>query len=637
LTALARDGRFDTLIGRIDEISRIIHILSRRTKNNPVLIGDPGVGKTAVVEGLAQKIVNGSVPEPLKGKRVVTIDMAALIAGTSHRGQFEERLKNVLDEVIKAQGQIIMFIDEIHTIVGAGNAEGAMDAANILKPALAKGEIQLIGATTIDEYRKRVEKDKALERRFQTIIVNEPSISETKEIIQGLKEKYEKFHQVKITDSAVDWAVELSDRYIADRFLPDKAIDLIDEACAMVRISQVKEPENLREVEKEINELKQTIKESPTEGNRQKLEKLEVVKKELLEIWTKTKLEEIPPVTKESVAKIVSRSTGIPVTDLSEEEKQRLSNLESRIHERLVGQDEAVLAISESVRRARAGLKNPARPIGTFMFLGPTGVGKTELAKALTQVLYGSDELLVRLDMTEYMEKHTVSKMIGSPPGYIGFEEAGQLTEIVRRRPFSVILLDEVEKAHPEVFNILLQIMDDGRLTDSHGRTVDFKNAIIIMTSNIGSGTMTTQSIGFDSPQKKNEFLYNDMKEHVLLELKSNFSPEFLNRVDEVIVFRPLNADEVFDIVIKELGKTSKLLELQKISVNFDKSLVKFLSKGGFSKEYGARPLKRLIQKTVENPLSDMIIRSQIKSGDTVDISAIKDKVTIKVLEKAVI
>ncbi|PIS23186.1 ATP-dependent Clp protease ATP-binding subunit ClpC [candidate division WWE3 bacterium CG08_land_8_20_14_0_20_40_13] len=637
LTLMAQEGKLDPVIGRAEEISRIIHILSRRTKNNPVLIGDPGVGKTAVVEGLAQKIVEGSVPEPLKGKRVVTIDMASMIAGTSHRGQFEERLKNVLDEVIGAQGQIIMFIDEIHTIVGAGSAEGAMDAANILKPALSKGEIQLIGATTIDEYRRRIEKDKALERRFQTILINEPTISQTKEIIYGLKEKYEKFHQVAITNDAVTASVELSDRYISDRFLPDKAIDLIDEACAMVRIAQVKEPENLKEVEKEINELREAVKNNPDGSLKEKLIQLESVKKELLEIWTKTKLEDIPEVSKNDVAKIISRATGIPLEDLSEEERERLAHLENKLHERMVGQEEAVKAVSESVRRARAGLKNPQRPIGTFMFMGPTGVGKTELAKALTQVLYGSDELLVRLDMTEYMEKHTVSRMIGSPPGYVGFEDAGQLTEIVRRKPFSVVLFDEIEKAHPEVFNILLQIMDDGRLTDSHGRTVDFKNTILIMTSNLGSQTVRMPSIGFGGDLGKKLVGYEEMKEKILSELKTSFSPEFLNRVDEVLVFKPLSGEDIKAIVSKELKKTALLLDNQGINVIFSESCLSYLSQNGFSEEYGARLLKRLIQKTVENPLSDMIIRGEAKGGDTVEVFLVKGQIKVKVLEKALV
>jgi len=636
LTKYALEGRLDPVIGRTEEISRIIHILSRRTKNNPVLIGDPGVGKTAIVEGLAQKIVEGTVPETLRGKRVVTIDLALVVAGTAHRGQFEERLKNILSEVISAQGQIIMFIDEIHTIVGAGSAEGAMDAANILKPALAKGEIQLIGATTLDEYRKRIEKDKALERRFQTIIVLEPTPAESKSILIGLKEKYEKFHQVKISIDAINSAVELSDRYISDRFLPDKAIDLIDEACAMVRIAQVKEPENLKEVEREIVFLKN---QESSEINKSRLLDLERVKKELMDIWTKTKLEDIPEVTKNDVAKIVSKATGIPLSDLSEEERERLASLESRIHERIVGQAEAVKLISESIKRARAGLKNPTRPIGSFMFLGPTGVGKTELAKALTEVLYGSDNLLVRMDMTEYMEKHTVSKIIGSPPGYVGFEEAGQLTEIVRRKPFSVILFDEIEKAHPDIFNILLQIMDDGRLTDSHGRMVDFKNTIIILTSNLGSKISNFPSIGFNESKAMESFdeLYEDNKEKVLKELKSSFSPEFINRLDDIIVFRPLSKADIKQIVAKELNKVEQLLKGQEVSIKFNEGLLNYLSENGFSSDYGARMLKRLILKTVENPLSDMIISGVIKRGDLIEFNFAKNKADIKVKEGALV
>jgi len=636
LTKYALEGRLDPVIGRTEEISRIIHILSRRTKNNPVLIGDPGVGKTAIVEGLAQKIVEGTVPETLRGKRVVTIDLALVVAGTAHRGQFEERLKNILSEVISAQGQIIMFIDEIHTIVGAGSAEGAMDAANILKPALAKGEIQLIGATTLDEYRKRIEKDKALERRFQTIIVLEPTPAESKSILIGLKEKYEKFHQVKISIDAINSAVELSDRYISDRFLPDKAIDLIDEACAMVRIAQVKEPENLKEVEREIVFLKN---QESSEINKSRLLDLERVKKELMDIWTKTKLEDIPEVTKNDVAKIVSKATGIPLSDLSEEERERLASLESRIHERIVGQAEAVKLISESIKRARAGLKNPTRPIGSFMFLGPTGVGKTELAKALTEVLYGSDNLLVRMDMTEYMEKHTVSKIIGSPPGYVGFEEAGQLTEIVRRKPFSVILFDEIEKAHPDIFNILLQIMDDGRLTDSHGRMVDFKNTIIILTSNLGSKISNFPSIGFNESKAMESFdeLYEDNKEKVLKELKSSFSPEFINRLDDIIVFRSLSKADIKQIVAKELNKVEQLLKGQEVSIKFNEGLLNYLSENGFSSDYGARMLKRLILKTVENPLSDMIISGVIKRGDLIEFNFAKNKADIKVKEGALV
>ena len=636
LTQMARDGKLDPVIGRTTEIQRIIHILSRRTKNNPVLIGDPGVGKTAIVEGLAQKVVEGSVPEPLKGKRIISVDMASLIAGTVHRGQFEERLKNVLGEVIGAQGQIILFVDELHTIVGAGASEGSIDAANILKPALSRGEMQLIGATTIDEYRRRIERDKALERRFQTIIVPEPTVAETKEIIQGLKARYEKFHQVEITSEAIEASVIMSDRYVSDRFLPDKAIDLIDEACAMVRISQVKEPENLKEVEKEILVLKEKEKTAETSEKAlltARLESLLLIKKELMEIWTKTKLEDIPQITRNDIAKIISKATGIPLEELSQEERQKLVNLEMLIHKRVVGQDEAIKVISEAIRRARAGVKNPARPIGSFMFLGPTGVGKTELAKALTQVLYGNDELLVRIDMSEYMEKHAVSRIIGSPPGYVGYEEAGQLTEIVRRKPFSVILFDEIEKAHHEVFNILLQVMEDGRLTDSHGRVVDFKNTILIMTSNLGSVASKMPSIGF-TDEDATVSAYKMAESKIMAEVKSNFAPEFVNRVDEIIIFKPLSKDETNQIVVKELEKVNAMLAMQEIALTYDNKTIAYLSKEGFSEEYGARMLKRIIQKHVENPISDLLISGKIVAGDTVALDILEKQVKISVCEK---
>ncbi|MBU1104989.1 ATP-dependent Clp protease ATP-binding subunit [Candidatus Parcubacteria bacterium] len=639
LTEMARVGKLDPVIGRANEILRIVHILSRRTKNNPVLIGDPGVGKTAIVEGLAQKVVEGSVPEQLKGKRIVSIDMASLVAGTAHRGQFEERLKKVLEEVISTQGQVILFIDEMHTIVGAGAAEGSVDAANILKPALSRGEMQLIGATTIDEYRKRIERDKALERRFQTIYVSEPTVDETREIIKGLKIKYEKFHQVEITPEAIEAAVTMSDRYISDRFLPDKAIDLIDEACAMVRISEVKEPENLKEVEKEIQVVKEAEKLAGGEEKlrcEKRLEELSVIKKELMEIWTKTKLEDIPPITRNDVAKIISKATNIPLEDLSQEERLKLANLESLIHKRVVGQDLAVKAVSEAVRRARAGVKNPARPIGSFIFLGPTGVGKTELAKALTQVLYGSDEMLVRIDMSEYMEKHAISKMIGSPPGYVGYDEAGQLTEIVRRKPFSVVLFDEIEKAHPEVFNILLQIMEDGRLTDSHGRAVDFKNTILILTSNLGSQVAKIPSIGFADGSKASSS-YALMESKIMAEVKNNFAPEFVNRLDEIIIFKPLSEKETNEIVVKELEKVNAMLGLQQVTLTYDKKAVLYLAKIGFSEEYGARMLKRTIQKYIENLVSDMIIGGQIKSGDSISLDILEKQVKIAVCEKVTV
>ncbi|MCX6784112.1 MAG: AAA family ATPase [candidate division WWE3 bacterium] len=624
LTKLAAEDKLDPVIGRKDEIERVIHILSRRTKNNPVLIGDPGVGKTAIVEGLAQRIASGQIPETLQGKKVVSLDLAALLAGTGHRGQFEERLKDVINEVIRAQGQVILFVDELHTVVGAGAAEGAMDAANILKPALARGELQLVGATTLDEYRKRIEKDAALERRFQPIVVPEPSMEETFEILKGLRERYERHHKVKITDEALLAAASLSDRYISDRFLPDKAIDLVDEACAQVRISQIKEPENLKTVEKELVVAKEA-------HDSLQIAKLEKVRQELVDLWTRTKLEDIPSVVKRDIARVVSRSTGIPVEELSLEEKARLLHLEERIHEHIVDQQEAVQVVSEAIRRGRAGLKNPKRPIGSFLFLGPTGVGKTELAKALALVLYGSPDMMVRLDMSEYMEKHTVSKMVGAPPGYIGFEEGGQLTEIVRRKPFSIILLDEIEKAHPDVFNMLLQIMEDGRLTDAHGRLVSFKNVILIMTSNVGSELIYANTIGFgNSDTKKSEDPSEKIKSQLFDILRQNFKPEFLNRLDEVVVFKSLSREDVRKIVDMEVLKLAEILKEQKIEISIDLAARDWLAKEGYDPTFGARPLRRLIQKEVENEISSLIIKDEVSDGSLVTVTVAKNKLVIK-------
>jgi len=640
LTQLAREDKLDPVIGRENEIRRVVHILSRRTKNNPVLIGDPGVGKTAIVEGLAQKIVNGQVPETLRGKRVVSLDMASIVAGTSHRGQFEDRLKKVIDEVVKAQGQIIIFMDELHTVVGAGAAEGAIDAANMLKPSLARGELQLVGATTLDDYRKRVEKDAALERRFQPIIVNEPTFSEAVDILKGLKPRYEKHHQVTYTDEAIEVAVELSDRYISDRFLPDKAVDLIDEAGAEVRLSAVREPENLKEVDRQIADLKGEL--LKPEANKvdinKKLEQLGQVKKELTEIWTKTKLEEIPRVDREDIAKIISRSTGIPLSELTMEERDKLLNLESRIHERIVDQDEAVKAVSEAIRRARAGLKDPKRPIGSFIFLGPTGVGKSELTKALSEVLYGDEDLIIRLDMTEYMEKHTVSRMIGSPPGYVGYEEAGQLTEIVRRKPFSVILFDEIEKAHPEVFNILLQVLEDGRLTDAHGRTVDFKNTILVMTSNAGSDVINRSSVlGFSKGKDEDREVesYENLKSKLMEVLRGTFKPEFLNRIDDIVVFRPLGKKEIRKIVDIQLKKTEGLLSEQDISLDVDTAVRNYIAEEGYDPNLGARPIRRYIQTEIENKISGKIIRGEIVPQGAVRV-VLKNKVIELLVEAPV-
>ena len=636
LTQLAKEDKLDPVIGRENEIKRVVHILSRRTKNNPVLIGDPGVGKTAIVEGLAQRIVSGNVPETLRGKRVVSLDMASLVAGTSHRGQFEERLKKVIEEVIKAQGQIIIFMDEIHTVVGAGAAEGAIDAANMLKPSLARGELQLVGATTLDEYRKRVEKDAALERRFQPVLVNEPTFEETIAILIGLKPRYEKHHQVLYSGEAIHAAVELSDRYISDRFLPDKAVDLIDEAGAEVRLSAVREPENLKEVEKQIQEAKAIL--ASSKGNNdfieKKLEDLDKVKKELTEIWTRTKLEEIPNVKREDIARIVSRATGVPLEELTMEERQKLLRLEERIHTRIVNQEEAVNAVSEAIRRARAGLKDPKRPIGSFIFLGPTGVGKSELTKALAEVLYGDEDLMIRLDMSEYMEKHTVSKMLGSPPGYVGYEEAGQLTEIVRRKPFSVILFDEIEKAHPEVFNVLLQVIEDGRLTDSHGRAVDFKNTILVMTSNVGSDVINKSvSFGFTKGSENEESAetYESLKSRLMDVLKGTFRPEFLNRIDDIVVFKPLGRKEIRQIVDLQIKKTERLLLQQRMNLEVASSVRDFIAKEGYDQNLGARPIRRFIQNEIENKISDKIINGEIESGDIIVVVLKGKKIDVNV------
>ncbi len=643
LTVLAKEDKLDPVIGRKDEIDRVIHVLSRRTKNNPVLIGDPGVGKTAIAEGLAQKIFAGKVPEPLRGKRVFALDLAAIVAGTTHRGMFEKRLKDVIDEVVKAQGQIILFVDELHTVVGAGaSAEGSMDAANILKPALARGELQMVGATTIDDYRKYIEKDAALERRFQPVMVNEPSPEDTIAILKGLRERYESHHKVKITDEALETAVKMSDRYISDRFLPDKAIDLVDEASALVRLSQVKEPDNLKQVIDRLDEIRSLLRKngiSSEEKTKLGDEKVELsrVRDELQEIWTKTKLEEIPNVREEHILKIVSKITGIPLERLSLEEKEKLLHLENFIHKRLVNQKQAVQTISEAIRRARAGLKDPKRPIGAFLFLGPTGVGKTELCKALAEVLYGDENMIVRLDMSEYMEKHSVSKMIGAPPGYIGFDQGGNLTEIVRRKPFSIVLLDEIEKAHPDVFNTLLQIMEDGRMTDSKGRTVDFKNTIIIMTSNAGSELLKRPVIGFDNRDSKNSKVVGDYKAKLDKILKDTFRPEFLNRIDEIVTFTTLSKEDIYQIAQNLLKNTQKLLDEHAVSLKVGDSAIEYLVDKGFDEEYGARPLRRLIQREVENALSAKIISNELLDGDTAEVERCKEGLVINVVSKVMV
>ena len=641
LTKAAQRGELDPVIGRAKETERIVQILSRRTKNNPVLIGEPGVGKSAIVEGLAQLIVEGNIPEILRGKRVVALDLASMLAGAKYRGEFEERLKNAMNEIRKA-GNVVLFIDELHTIVGAGGSEGAIDAANILKPLLARGEMQCVGATTLNEYHKYIEKDSALERRFQPVMVGEPTKEESVQILLGLRDRYEAHHRVQITDEAIQAAVNLSDRYISDRFLPDKAIDLIDEAASRVRIKAFTAPPDMKEQESRLEALNKETEEAVAHEDFEKAARLRDEKKQLQNAmaerrqeWEQRRDSKVEIVGEDEVAEIVSSWTGIPVKRMTEDEAERLIHLEEILHGRVIGQEEAVKAVARAVRRARAGLKDPNRPIGSFIFLGPTGVGKTELCKALGEALFGDEDSLIRIDMSEYMEKHTVSRMIGSPPGYVGHEEGGQLTEKVRRKPYAVILFDEVEKAHPDVFNVLLQILEDGRLTDGQGRVVDFKNTVIVMTSNAGAHTIRKQrSLGFGSTDDR-EKSYDNMRENIMGEVKQIFRPEFLNRVDEIIVFHALEQPEIEQIAKLMLGTVGKRLAERGIDVEVDESGMELIAQAGYDLQYGARPLRRAIQRLVEDALSEEILLGHIQLGDRVLATAVDGELRFTKLETA--
>jgi ATP-dependent Clp protease ATP-binding subunit ClpC len=642
LTAVAREEGLDPVIGRSKEIERVIQVLSRRTKNNPVLIGEPGVGKTAVAEGLAQLIVNNEIPETLRDKRVMTLDMGTVVAGTKYRGEFEDRLKKIMDEIRQA-GNVILFIDELHTLIGAGGAEGAIDASNILKPSLARGELQCIGATTLDEYRKYIEKDAALERRFQPITVDQPSIDEAILILEGLRDRYEAHHRVKITDEAIEQAVKLSDRYITDRFLPDKAIDLIDEAASKVRLKSYTAPPNLKQMEQKLDTIKKEKdaavqsqefeKAASLRDTEQKLrEELDKTKNEWKEVQGQTDTE----VNGEDIAQIVASWTGIPVFKLAEEETERLVKMEEILHKRVIGQEEAVKAVARAIRRARAGLKDPKRPIGSFVFLGPTGVGKTELARAVAESLFGDENATIRIDMSEYMEKHSTSRLVGSPPGYVGYEEGGQLTEKVRRKPYSVVLLDEIEKAHPDVFNILLQVLEDGRLTDSKGRTVDFRNTVIIMTSNVGAEMIKKgSSLGFQAATQEQD--YRNMKDKVMGELKRTFRPEFLNRIDELIVFHSLEKEHIERIVSLMSDELEKRLKDQNIHLSLTEAALSFIAKEGFDPQYGARPLRRAIQRHVEDRLSEELLQGNLVKGDSVIIDEIDGELKVTKEDQSIV
>jgi ATP-dependent Clp protease ATP-binding subunit ClpC len=629
LTKLASEGKLDPVVGRETEIERIMQILSRRTKNNPVLVGEPGVGKTAVVEGLAQRIVSADVPELLKGRQIYTLDLAALVAGSKYRGEFEERLKKVMKEITQ-RGDIILFIDELHNLVGAGAAEGAIDAASILKPALARGELQTVGATTLEEYRKYLERDSALERRFQKITVDQPTTEETVQILKGLRERYEQHHRVQITDEALEAAADLADRYISDRFLPDKAIDLVDEAASRMRIKSMTSPPVYRELEDQIEQTRRA-KEEAIENQefekaanlRDEERRLTQKKRELAEQWEAGESTERPSIGEEEIADIVSMWTGIPVFKLTEAETAKLMRMEDELHKRVIGQHPAIEVVSKAIRRSRAGLKDPKRPTGSFIFLGPSGVGKTELARTLAEFLFGDEDTMVRIDMSEYMEKHAVSRLVGSPPGYIGYDEGGQLTEAVRRKPYSVLLLDEIEKAHPDVFNILLQILEDGRLTDAQGRTVDFRHCIVIMTSNIGAAEISRNTpLGFAVSDDETGLTYEDMKNRIMGELKKVFRPEFLNRIDEVIVFHKLTKDEIKAIVELLLGRIRQTMAERELQLELSDGAKEMLVDKGWDPAMGARPLRRAIQRYVEDPLADFVLREQVPSGSTVIVDA---------------
>ena len=627
LTAMAREGKLDPVIGRDEEIKRVIQVLSRRTKNNPVLIGEPGVGKTAIADGLAQKIVNADVPELLRGRRVLALDLGAMVAGSKYRGEFEERLKGALDEIQRSK-DVVLFIDELHTVVGAGAAEGAIDASNMMKPMLARGELQCVGATTLDEYRARIEKDAALERRFQPILVGEPTVEETVAILEGLRDRYEAHHKVSITDAAIREAAHLSDRYISDRFLPDKAIDLLDEAASKLRIEATMLPPDLRDMELKLQAL---TREGAAAVQAQNYERATQLKDQSDKIqatfvtakdaWLADKGIADATVDADDIAALVSKWTGIPVQRMLQEEADKLLAMEDDIHGRIIGQERAVAAVSEAVRRARAGLKDPKRPIGSFIFLGPTGVGKTELARALAEFLFDDEAALVRLDMSEYMEKHTASRLTGAPPGYVGYDEGGQLTEQVRRRPYSVVLFDEIEKAHPDVFNALLQILDDGRLTDGKGRTVDFKNTVVIMTSNIGGNVISKHRLGFAAEGE--ELGHEDMEKRLLGELRKAFRPEFLNRVDEIIVFDPLSREQLTEVVDLLLTHLRELVKGQGMTLEVSEAAKEYVVEQGYDAEYGARPLKRAIQRLVQNPLSGALLRGEFEEGDTVKVDLV--------------